>query len=121
MSTVLLIEDNPQMRRMVARALTMAKHHVIEATNGREGLEQFRAHRPEIVITDIVMPEIEGIELIRDIRREAPTVRIIAMSGGGITGNMQFLDFARALGADAVLAKPFRASDVVALVAGSPE
>lgn len=121
MAAVLVIEDDPQMRRVVARALSMAQHQVLEATNGREGLALFRTHHPTVVITDLVMPEMEGIEIIRELRHEAPMVRIIAMSGGGATGNMQFLDFARELGADAVLAKPFRASDVVALVTEAPE
>lgn len=121
MATVLVIEDDPQMRRLVARALAMAQHQVLQARNGREGLEQFRAHHPAVVITDLVMPEMEGIEIIRQLRQEAPTIRIIAMSGGGTTGSMMFLDFARELGADAVLSKPFRASDVIALVAESSE
>lgn len=113
MATVLVIDDDPQIRRLTARILTDLHHEVIEAGDGRQGLRLVLQQRPAMVLTDILMPEKEGIELIRDIRREAPGVHIIAMSGGGTTAKaMMFLDFALALGADAVLRKPFRAAEL---------
>ncbi len=117
MATVLVIEDNPQMRKTMARILAAANHRVIEADHGAAGLREFRSHRPQLVITDILMPEKEGIETIRDLRRESPEVPIIAVSGGGLAKNPKFLDIAKKFGAIAALEKPFRANELVALVA----
>lgn len=117
MAKVLVIDDDPQIRRLTARILTELDHEVIEAGDGREGLKLVLQRRPAVVLTDILMPEKEGIELIRDIRRDAPDVHIVAMSGGGTTAKaMMFLDFALALGADAVLRKPFRAAELAETV-----
>lgn len=116
-ATILIIEDDPAVRRMMVRILAQAKYEIIEAGNGEEGLKMFLAHRPDIIITDLLMPEKEGIETIREIRRTAPTVPILAASGGGDTRNMMFLDLAKALGADEVLSKPFRAEELITTVA----
>ena len=118
MAKILVIDDDSRMRRLVARILERENHEVIEAANGKKGIDQFAAHRPDIVITDLLMPEQEGIETIRELRRVAPSLRIVAMSGGGgATGNdMMFLGMAKALGADAVLAKPFRADELIRAV-----
>jgi DNA-binding response OmpR family regulator len=117
MARILVIDDEDRMRRLVSRILTKAGHVVIEAKNGREGVVQFDAHRPAVVISDILMPEQEGIETIKELRRKAPAVWIIAMSGGGTSHNMKFLEFAKALGADSALAKPFRADELIEAVA----
>ena len=117
MATVLVIDDDPQIWRVVARVLSGAGFRVLEASDGRKGVRLFRDHRPEVILTDILMPEQEGLETIRELRREAPGVAIIAMSGEGQTGTMQFLDFATKLGADAALAKPFRAAELIEAVA----
>jgi CheY-like chemotaxis protein len=116
MAKILVIDDNAQMRRTVRHVLAGGNHEVIEAADGNQGLDQFALHRPEIVITDLLMPEKEGIETIRELRRMAPALRIIAMSGGGTDNDSIFLGMAKALGADAVLAKPFRADDLLRLV-----
>lgn len=116
MATVLVIEDDPQMLGIVSRLLTRERHAVIEAADGEAGVREFLRHRPAAVVTDILMPRKEGIETIREIRRAAPKVPIIAISGGGRTRNMMFLDLARALGADAVLTKPFRGEELVAMI-----
>jgi DNA-binding response OmpR family regulator len=112
-ATILVIDDDTQMRRMMKRVLVQAGHTVHEAANGRLGIEAFRAHRPAVVVTDILMPEQEGIETIRTIRRGAEGTGIIAVSGGGYSHNMLFLDMARQLGADLALAKPFRAAELL--------
>jgi DNA-binding response OmpR family regulator len=93
--------------------LAAANHEVIEAADGKKGIDQFAAHRPDIVITDLLMPEQEGIETIRELRRVAPSLRIVAMSGGVTDNDMMFLGMAKALGADAILAKPFRADELL--------
>jgi DNA-binding response OmpR family regulator len=113
MATILVIDDDAQVRRMMNRVLSQAGHEVHEAANGRLGVDAFRAHRPSIVITDILMPEQEGIETIRALRREGLDTRIIAVSGGGYSHNMLFLDMARQLGADSALRKPFRAAELL--------
>jgi two-component system chemotaxis response regulator CheY len=116
MATILLIDDEPPIRRLARRILVSAGHEVIEAANGRDGLRQFAAHRPQIVVTDIFMPEKGGIETIKDLRRLAPSVWIVAISGGGAARNMTFLDGVKALGADYALAKPFRGDELIAAV-----
>src|ERR1700757_3300698 len=108
MAKILVIEDEVGMRRLVARVLVDAGHEVIEAKDGRDGVRMFQAHGAEIVITDIVMPEQEGIETICSLRAGGSHVDIIAISGGGATAASFYLDWAQSLGADAVLAKPFR-------------
>ncbi|HXP32062.1 MAG TPA: response regulator [Stellaceae bacterium] len=113
MATVLVIDDDQQIRRMVVRVLARDNHEVIEASDGQEGLKLFNARHPALVITDILMPEKEGIETIREIRAVAPHVPILAMSGGGTSKAMVFLDVAKALGADSALSKPFRADELI--------
>ena len=113
MATILVIDDDVEVRRMMNRVLSQTGHVVHEAANGRLGIDACRIHRPSIVITDILMPEQEGIETIRTLRREWPETRIIAVSGGGYSHNMLFLDMARQLGADTALPKPFRAAELL--------
>lgn len=113
---ILVIDDEPALRATVRRMLEAAGHSVIEAENGRAGLRLFHAEAMDAVITDIIMPEQEGVETIRQIRALHPTTRIIAMSGGSRTGNLDYLKMAKTLGADATLAKPFRQQDLLALV-----
>ena len=116
MALILIIDDDEGLRRMATKAIEKAGHTVICAENGREGVEMFTAHRPALVITDILMPEKEGIETIREIYAAAPETCIIAMSGGGARQDMSFLKFSEKLGAGAVMEKPFRPADLVATV-----
>lgn len=114
MSEILVIDDEPQLRRVLVRVLTKMGHVVHEAANGNEGLELFRRLNPALVICDIVMAEGEGIETIREMRGEAPSMPIVAISGGSATA--LYLRSALALGASAALGKPFRSSELIALV-----
>lgn len=113
MAEILVIDDEPQMRRLIARILHGAGHTVHEANNGEEGIELFRRMRPVLVITDIVMPDVEGIEVIRALRQEAPTIPILAISG---SGHPVYLRAATGLGATTALAKPFRADELLSVV-----
>lgn len=115
MATILVIDDDAAMRRLLKRVLG-GEHRIIEAADGSIGLARFAEHAPELVITDIVMPNKEGIETIREIRRLAPTAKILAISGGGGAGSAQYLDMASKLGADVTLMKPLRAPDLRAAV-----
>jgi CheY-like chemotaxis protein len=113
---VLIIDDDPQFLRMLRRMLAGAGYDVIEATDGRVGLKQFAEHRPALVITDILMPDGDGIETIIAIRKQRPEQKILAISGAGPVGKTSFLAIAQQLGAEAVLTKPFRAEEFVAAV-----
>ena len=117
MAVVLVIDDEVRFRDLVREILEEAGHQVIEAPDGKVGVRTFREHRPDLVITDLFMPEQEGIETIRRLRTEAPDVRIIAMSGGGTYGFVDTLDGLEVLGADATLRKPFRNEDLLNTVA----
>jgi CheY-like chemotaxis protein len=115
---VLVIDDEAALRLTMRKMLEAAGHEVVEAENGRVGLEVFRRLPTDVVVTDIIMPQKEGIETIRDLRAIAPTVRIIAVSGGGRNQDMNFLRIARKLGANGTLAKPFRKEALIASVEG---
>jgi CheY-like chemotaxis protein len=113
---ILIIDDEDQTRRMLQQVLTRAGYEVVEACNGNEGLQRFRDRPTDLVITDILMPEKEGLETIIDIRREFPAVKIIAISGGGRAGNLHFLDMAKRLGAQHILQKPFELQEMLTAV-----
>ncbi len=116
MSVILVIDDDAAMRRLMVRTLSGRDHRVIEAENGQIGLKLLDTEKPALVITDILMPQKEGIETIREVQERAPGTKIIAVSGGGLSHNLMFLDVARAFGADAVLAKPFRPDQLIEAV-----
>jgi CheY-like chemotaxis protein len=123
MATILVIDDDAAMRRVLKRMLS-ANHDVVEAADGSIGLARFIERQPQLVITDILMPKKEGIETIREIRRIAPKVKILAMSGGGGVGTPHYLEMAGKLGADVTLMKPVSAANlratVSALLADAP-
>ena len=116
MAKVLIIDDDALIRRLIARTLVGAGHEVIEAMDGEEGLKLFRAEQPSLVVTDILMPGQEGITTILALRQEQPKIAIIAISGGGQGYGMNYLDYARKLGADAALPKPFRPAELIEVV-----
>lgn len=107
MASVLLIDDDDLIQATLKAALELAGYDVAVAGNGRDGLRKFSAHRPDIVITDIIMPEQEGIETILAIRKLDQTIPIIAMSGGASLGSVDFLAAALSFGATRILNKPF--------------
>jgi DNA-binding NtrC family response regulator len=109
MARILLIEDDESLRTLLRRALEQQGHAVIEAREGREALRLHRQDPAELVITDIQMPERDGLEVIMDLKRNSPGVKVIAMSGGGtVLSATLALEMAIPLGATATLAKPFR-------------
>ncbi len=107
MARILVIDDNDTVRLSMRLALEDADHEVDEAPDGAAGLEHLRRHVPDLVVTDIFMPEKEGLETIDEIRRDYPAVKIIAISGGGRIEPQDYLDIAKQLGADRSLIKPF--------------
>ena len=106
MKKILVIEDNPIVRSTVGRILQAGGYEVISANDGLQGVAAFRKEQPDLVVTDIIMPEQEGIETIRQILTDRPNAKIIAISGGGRIGNTDFLKIARQLGASDIVAKP---------------
>jgi len=112
---VLLIDDDTALLGLMAHAFAAAGYTTLTAENGRKGLGLLDAYQPDLVVTDIVMPEMEGIGAILQIRRKPSPPKIIAISGAGPGGRRDYLSWAKHLGADEVLAKPFRMSQIVAL------
>lgn len=107
MVKVLIVDDEDMVRMVLAQTLKKVGITVEEAENGRTAVELFRKDPADVVITDIIMPECEGVETIIEIRRISPDVKIIAMSGGGRMGKTDYLDIAREFGAAQVFRKPF--------------
>lgn len=106
MAKILLIDDDDQFRKMLHQTLTKAGYEVAQAANGTEGVKLFRQNPTDLVITDIVMPDKEGIETIMEIKQMAPGVKIMAVSGGGRIGSDSYLDLAKKLGAEKTFSKP---------------
>lgn len=116
MARILVIDDEADFRETLRATLEQAGHEVLEAGNGVEGIRMHRAESPELIITDIIMPEMEGIETILELRRHDPAAKIIAISGGGRLRMTDFLSAARKLGAVTTLAKPFRRDQLLEAV-----
>ena len=115
MARILIIDDEAHVRELLEDTLRSLGHTVFSATNGKEGLKLQQAEPVHLVITDIFMPEKEGLETIRDFRREFPGVILIAMSGRPELANALFL--AQQLGAYRVLEKPFDRQELLAAIA----
>jgi CheY-like chemotaxis protein len=107
MNRILLVDDDDTLRQVLGVSLFRLGYEVVEARDGREALHHCAVRLPEIVLTDILMPNQEGLETISRLRRLYPQVKIIAMSGGGRTPSIDYLKIAKQMGAHAVLAKPF--------------
>ena len=112
----LVIDDEADMRQLIAAILQQAGYEVRQAADGRLGFIEFEAFQPDLVITDIIMPNEEGIGTIRRIHSARPEVTIIAVSGGSRTGAVDYLRVAKQFGAHAILAKPFRKQELLDLV-----
>jgi len=107
MPSILLIEDDELFRSTLAEALTSQGYTVTQATDGDEGVKMFKARPTDLVLTDVVMPNKEGIATVRELRRGNPGLGIIAMSGGFASDAPLYLQLAGGLGADRTLQKPF--------------
>ncbi len=116
MARVLVLDDEEEVRRVLVRALRSAGHQAIEAENGRDGLELVKSEPVDLVITDLVMPEVDGLEFIKDLARLRPGTKVIAISGGGIWDKQSLLTLAGMLGALRTLEKPFELKSFLALV-----
>lgn len=106
MAQILVIDDDAEIRKMLRIMLEREGYGVEDAYDGDVGVTIYRENPSDLVITDIVMPEKEGIETIRTLKRENPNVKIIAMSGGGRIMPDSYLKLAKSLGADKTFTKP---------------
>ena len=117
MARILVIDDEELARFTLREVLEEAGHEVVEATNGNEGIEHQKANPFDMVITDMIMPDKEGLETIVELKGAFPDLRIIAISGGGRTRNMDFLKLAGEFGADQIIFKPFSEDELMKGVA----
>lgn len=116
MKRILVIDDDDQVRAMIRQMLEKAGYSVMEAQDGEVGMKLHRHNPADLIITDIFMPEKEGLETIRELRRDFPEVKIIAISGGGMTGALSYLSLAKGFGALRTIAKPFDRQELLATV-----
>jgi len=115
-SRILLIDDDASLRGAIRQALERAGHEVVEATDGAAGVRLYRERGADVVILDIFMPERDGLEFILDLRAEGRQAKIIAISGGGQTGQIDILKAAAAFGAARTLSKPVALAQLLAAV-----
>jgi two-component system, chemotaxis family, chemotaxis protein CheY len=117
MARILVIDDDPALRRTVRKILERGGHEVEEAENGLTGLRVVEERPPDLVVTDLVMPEKEGIETILELRERFPEVGVLAVSGaGGVDPTGPLMD-AHLFGAHATLPKPFQIQELLDAVA----
>ncbi len=116
MSSILVVDDDLQVLEVVSEMLRLEGHEVTTAVNGREAVSKFKAGSFDLVITDLIMPEREGLETIVELKSSGRSVPVIAMSGGGRVGPTDYLETAQFIGANATLAKPFARSELIQIV-----
>jgi CheY-like chemotaxis protein len=114
--SVLVIDDDFVTRRIAEAALSQRGYRVAAFGEGRRALEWLEAESAAIIVTDIFMPDIDGLEIVLAVRSRCPDARILAISGGSRLVRLDYLSIAERLGADATLTKPFRPSDLLAAV-----
>ena len=113
---ILVVDDDCDFRSMLCRALKRLGYDVLDALNGRVALQLLEARGVDLVITDVLMPDMEGVEFIDHLRRRYPTLPVVAISGGGRLLRSDCLNIARLIGARATLAKPFEIEELSGLL-----
>jgi len=108
MAHILIIDDEPQIRFLLRRLLESEHYTVIEASDGKEGIARYQENQVDLVITDLIMPDKEGLETILEMKKKYPDIKIIAMSGGGINHSDSYLKMAEQFGATETFKKPVR-------------
>jgi DNA-binding response OmpR family regulator len=115
---ICLVEDDRPLRTVLARFLTQSGYEVVQAEHGRQALQVMELRPADLVITDMIMPEMDGVETIVALRREYPKVKIIAMSGGGLRSAEQYLQLAQMLGAQKTFSKPIIPQELLDTISG---
>lgn len=113
---VLIIDDDAVFRGAMSKALKRGGYETIIALDGIEATEKIQAEDPDLIVTDLFMPNKEGFELIQEIRMVDPDIKIIAISSDGLAGYSSYLKMAKAFGANAILQKPFTSDDLLATI-----
>ena len=116
MNSILVIDDDSAILSVLQQMLEGAGYHVFVATDGREGEALYRDNKIDLLITDMIMPEQEGLQTIRSLKKDFPDIKVIAMSGGGINDGSGYLDLAKHMGASSVLSKPIRIAELLQAV-----
>ncbi len=116
MASILIIDDQPEVLRALRKTLQREGHTVTDAADGKAALRRFAGSPTDLVISDIYMPEMDGIEFLMRVREAFPEARIIALSGGGYLGKEEVLAAAGNLGAVGILEKPFSVEECLELV-----
>jgi Response regulator containing CheY-like receiver, AAA-type ATPase, and DNA-binding domains len=114
---VLIVDDEEMVRLTLCQLLEREGHKIVTAVNGAEALAMLAVTDVDLVVTDMIMPDKDGVETIIAIRKRWPKLRILAISGGGRTRNLDFLKYAKSVGADAILPKPFNRAELIQAVA----
>ena len=117
MARILVIDDEPQVRNMLREILEDEGYEVVDAADGKEGLKVYRNEPTDLVITDLIMPEMEGLGIIRELQRDFPEVKIIAVSGGGRVVQKDYLQVAQKIGALHTFSKPIEINKLLTAVA----
>lgn len=113
MPGILIVEDDNELREMLSLSLTRHKFTVIEAANGKDAIMHFKPSLTDLIVTDLIMPEEDGLKVIMKLKELKPSLKVIAISGGGKAGPGSYLNLARLLGADAVFSKPFSVNELI--------
>jgi len=116
MPGVLIVEDEKDLREMLKISLTRHKFTVFEAENGKEAIIHFKPSITDLVVTDLIMPDEDGLKVIIKLKELKPSIKIIAISGGGKAGPGSYLNLAKVLGADAIYSKPFSINELIAKI-----
>ena len=116
MKSILVIDDDPLVGKTVQKMLSVDSWEVRLASDGRDALEQISKQAPDLVVTDIIMPDMEGLEIIVALKKSNPQIHIVAVSGSGRSSGVDYLEYAEKLGAFATLTKPFRRDELLSIV-----
>lgn len=116
MARILLIEDDDILRALMRKMLTRSGYEVVEAADGSYAVQLYKEHDIDVIVTDLFMPDKEGMEVIRELRQENPHAKIIAISGGSSFDSIDYLDVARLIGAAKTLNKPFGSKELLEAV-----
>jgi CheY-like chemotaxis protein len=116
MPGVLIVEDDKELREMLKMSLLRRSFTVFEAENGKDAITHFKPGITDLVVTDLIMPEEDGLKVVIKLRELKPSIKIIAISGGGKVGPGSYLNLAKALGADAIYSKPFSVNDLTSKI-----